>query len=273
MLNIPVKLVSAVKRQGISFNQIDDRTGSRIRYQKVAEATDELVDSAHIVKGYDLGGEHYVIITDDDLKPLAPAKSKEIGIDTFVPADQIPPAMYESSYLIQPGKIAKPYALLAQTLAGSGKVGIGRFVMRQREYLAAVRSDGHHLTLSTLAFPDEIVDPATVEDLDTVTGVELSDRELAMARTLVDAMADPFEPGNYQDEYRESVMALIQAKAEGRILTAEPTLTERVIVDLAAALDASVEAAKASRARHPSARPARTKAAEGTHRRRVKKSA
>lgn len=151
MLNVPVKLISAVKRQSIAFNQVDDRTGSRIRYQKVAEATNEVVDSAHIVKGFDLGGEHYVIVTDDDLAPLAPTKSKEIAVDTFVPAEQITPTMFESSYILQPGKIAKPYALLAQALAGTGHVGIGKFVMRQKEYLVALRSDGQHLTLSTLS--------------------------------------------------------------------------------------------------------------------------
>ncbi|MCU1395341.1 MAG: end-binding protein Ku [Ilumatobacteraceae bacterium] len=261
MLNIPVKLVSAVKRQSISFNQVDDRSGARIRYQKVAEATDELVEPEHIKKGFDLGGGHYVLIEDDDLKPLAPAKSKEIGIDTFVPAEQIPAAMYESSYIMLPGKIVKPYALLAQALAGSGKVGIGKFVMRQHEYLAAVRSDGEHLTLSTLAYPDEVVDPAEVEDLETVVGVELSDRELAMAGTLVEAMADPFDPATYRDEYRAQVMALIEAKAEGRTIKAEVAPERSTVVDLAAALEASVEAAKASRARHPTARPAAKKVA------------
>ncbi len=261
MLNVPVKLISAVKRQSIAFNQVDDRTGQRIRYQKVAEATNEIVDSAHIVKGFDLGGEHWVIITDDDLAPLAPAKSKEIAVDTFVPAEQITPTMFESSYIIQPGKIAKPYALLAQALAGTGHVGIGKFVMRQKEYLVAVRSDGQHLTLSTLAFPDEIVDPATVEDLDTVTGVTLTDRELAMASSLVDALSDPFDPSLFRDEYRSAVMEVIEAKAAGRTLAVEAAPERTVVVDLAAALEASVKAAKATRSRHPTARKA-TKSAE-----------
>ena len=262
MLNVPVKLISAVKRQSIAFNQVDDRSGARIRYQKVAEATNDVVEPAHIVKGFDLGGEHYVIVTDDDLAPLAPAKSKEIAVDTFVPAAQISPTMFETSYIVQPGKIAKPYALLAQALAGSGHVGIGKFVMRQKEYLVAVRSDGQHLTLSTLAFPDEIVDPATVDDLDTVTGVALTDRELGMAASLVDALSDPFDPAQFRDEYRDAVMAVIEAKAAGRTLPVEAAPQRAVVVDLAAALEASVKAAKAARSRHPTARntakPART---------------
>lgn len=274
MLTIPVKLVSAVKRKGIAFNQVDDRDGSRIRYQKVAEATGDVVDNEHIVKGYDLGGENYVIVSDDDLRPLAPAKTKEIGIDTFVPANQIPAVLYESGYLLVPNKSAKPYALLARTLAGSDTVGIGKFVMRQKEYLAAVRSDGEHLTLNTLAFPDEIVDPATVEELETVAEVKLSDRELAMAGTLVDAMSDPFEPDQYRDEYRAAVMALIEARAEGRTLETEAPPEQRVVIDLASALAASVEAAKASRSRHPTARQAQPRAAEEARaRRRTKKSA
>ncbi|MCU1390660.1 MAG: end-binding protein Ku [Ilumatobacteraceae bacterium] len=273
MLNVPVKLISAVKRQSIAFNQVDDRTGSRIRYQKVAEATNEVVDSAHIVKGFDLGGEHYVIVTDDDLAPLAPTKSKEIAVDTFVPAEQITPTMFESSYILQPGKIAKPYALLAQALAGTGHVGIGKFVMRQKEYLVALRSDGQHLTLSTLSFPDEIVDPSTVEDLDTVTGVELTDRELAMAASLVDALSDPFDPSQFRDEYRDSVMAVIEAKADGRTLTVEAAPERAVVVDLAAALEASVEAATASRSRHPTARKAAKPAETPVPKARPRKSA
>ncbi|MCU1401256.1 MAG: end-binding protein Ku [Acidimicrobiales bacterium] len=272
LLNVPVKLVAAVKRKGIAFNQLDSTTGSRIRYQKVAEATNEVVDSDHIVKGWDLGGEHWVVVTDEDLAPLAPAKSKEIGIDRFVPADQLPPTIYEASYILLPGKIAKPYALLARAMAGTNQVAIGRFVMRQHEHLAAIRSDGQHLTLSTLAYPDELVDPAQVEDLETVIGVQLSDRELAMAGTLVEAMAEPFDPSQYRDEYRESVMALIEAKAEGRTIDIDAAPDRAVVVDLADALEASIEAAKASRSRHPSARSAK-KAAETSSPRRSAKSA
>ena len=268
LLNIPVKLIPAVRVKGISFNQIDEKTHSRIRYQKVAEATDELVESEHIVKGFDMGDGHYVIISDDDLAPLAPAKSKEIGVDVFVSSDQIPDVMYDAGYIIQPGKIAKPYALLARALADTGKVAVGKFVMRQKEYLAAIRSDGEHLTLSTLVFPDEVVDPATVEGLENLDAVSLTDRELSMANSLVEALSDPFEPDNFRDTYRASVMELIEAKAAGKTLTIEPAPERADVIDLAAALEASVEAAKASRSRHPTARKAPAKKAQ-----RAKKSA
>ena len=264
LLSIPIKLFPAVKRKSIAFNQVDEVTGSRIRYQKVSEATGEIVPNEHIVKGYDLGGERYVIVADDDLKPLAPAKSKEIGIDSFVPAEQLPTVMFDASYIVGPGKLgAKPYALLALALADSGRVAIGKFVMRQKEYLAAVRSDGERLTLSTLVFADEIVEPSSEEDLDVVNEVELSDREVTMAHSLVEAMSDSFDPDAYRDTYRASVMQLIEAKAEGRVLEVDEYVSgDDNVVDLAAALEASVAAAKESRGRHPTSRTSRAASAE-----------
>ena len=268
LLTVPVKLYSAVRPKSIAFNQIDAETRSRVRYQKVSEATGEVVPNERIVKGYDLGDENWVIVTDEDLAPLAPAKSKEIGIDNFVAGDEIPAVMYDAGYFVGPGKgAAKAYALLARALHETERVGVGKFVMRQKEYLCAVRSDGRVLTLSTLAFPDELVDPAEDEDLDIVRdGASLSDRELAMAHTLVDALSDPFEPSNFRDTYRESVMELIEAKAEGRTLEIEAAPEHGQVIDLAAALEASVEAAKASRSRHPTARPAQAKKAAGSKR-------
>lgn len=172
-----------MKRKSIAFNQIDDQTMSRMRLRKVSEATGEEVPSEHIVKGHDIGGGNYVLITDDDLAPLAPEKSKEINLETFVPIADVNPLMFDSSYLIVPDKTAKPYALLASAMAGGGRVGIGRFVMRQKEYLAAIRSDGSHLTLSTLVFPDELVAVGSVDGYETLGDVEISSKELAMAKS------------------------------------------------------------------------------------------
>ena len=129
-------------------------------------------------------------------------KSKEIDLETFVPEADVNPMMFDSSYLVLPDKNAKPYALLADAMAGSGRVGIGRFVMRQKEYLAAIRSDGSHLTLSTLVFPDELVEPDSIEEFEELDGVEISDKELKMAQGLVDALSDDFQPEQYIDEYR-----------------------------------------------------------------------
>jgi DNA end-binding protein Ku len=271
MVAIPIRLVPAVRRKSISFNQLDERSGARIRYRKVSEATGEEVPSEHIVKGYDLGGSNYVLLTDDDLAPLAPAKSKEIGIESFVPIDDVDPLMFDSSYLVLPDRNAKPYVLLAEAMAGSDRVGIGRFVMRQKEYLAAIRSDGKHLTLSTLVFPDELVQPSSVEEFDELDGVKVSAKELQMAKGLVEALSDEFEAGQYVDEYRKAVEQVIEDKAAGRtIVYEEEPKSTGTVIDLSAALEASLAEARAAKDRHPSATSAKKTAAKKT---RARKSA
>ena len=271
MVAIPIRLVPAVRRKSISFNQLDERSGSRIRYRKVSEATGEEVPPEHIVKGYDLGGSNYVLLTDDDLAPLAPAKSKEIGIESFVPIDDVDPLMFDSSYLVLPDRNAKPYVLLAEAMAGSDRVGIGRFVMRQKEYLAAIRSDGKHLTLSTLVFPDELVKPSSVEEFNELDGVKVSAKELQMAKGLVDALSDEFEAGQYVDEYRKAVEQVIEDKAAGRtIVYEEEPKSTGTVIDLSAALEASLAEARAAKDRHPSATSAKKTAAKKT---RARKSA
>jgi len=211
------------------------------------------VPSEHIVKGYDLGGSNYVLLTDDDLAPLSPKKSKEIDLETFVPVADVDPMMFDSSYLILPDKNAKPYALLAEAMADSGRVGIGRFVMRQKEYLAAIRSDGSRLTLSTLVFPDELVAPDSLEEFEQLDGIEVSDKELKMAKGLVDALSDDFDPAQYTDEYRAAVEKIIEDKAAGRELVFEEEPAPKgTVIDLAAALEASLKEAREAKGRHPS---------------------
>jgi DNA end-binding protein Ku len=254
MVSIPIRLVPAVRKKSISFNQLDESTMSRIRYRKVSEATGEEVPSDQIVKAYDMGAENYVVITDDDLAPLQPTKSKEIGLETFVPADEVNPLMFDASYLVIPDKTPKPYALLATAMAGSGRVGIGRFVMRQKEYLAAVRSDGTYLTLSTLVFPDELVDVGSIDGFEALDDVTLSDKELLMAKSLVEALSEDFQPDQYQDEYRLGVEAIIEQKAAGKTPVFEPAPQEKAtVIDLASALEASLRSAQEARASHPSA--------------------
>ncbi|HET9666700.1 MAG TPA: Ku protein [Desertimonas sp.] len=258
MVAIPIRLVPAVRKKSISFNQLDDRNMARIRYRKVNEESGEEVPSEHIVKGYDLGGGSYVTLTDDDLAPLQPVKSKEIDLETFVPEVDVNPLMFDSSYLVLPDKNAKPYALLADAMAGSGRVGIGRFVMRQKEYLAAIRSDGSHLTLSTLVFPDELVEPGSIEEFEELEGVEISDKELKMAQGLVEALSDDFLPAQYTDEYRAGVEKVIEEKAAGRTPVFEAEAAPRAaVIDLAAALEASLAEARAAKQRHPSATSAK----------------
>lgn len=270
MVAIPIRLVPAVRKKSISFNQLDDRTMSRVRYRKVSEETGDEVPSEHIVKGYDLGGSNYVVLTDDDLAPLSPKKSKEIDLETFVPVDDVDPMMFDSSYLILPDKNVKPYALLAEAMADSGRVGIGRFVMRQKEYLAAIRSDGTHLTLSTLVFPDELVSPASLEEYEVLEGVDVSAKELKMAKGLVEALSDDFDPSQYTDEYRAAVEKIIEDKAAGRELVFEAAPEPKgTVIDLAAALEASLKEARDAKDRHPSVTSTSTTASK----RRAKKAA
>lgn len=263
LVQVPVRLLTAVRPKTISFNQIDERNGARIRYRKVNETTDEEVPSEHIVKGVDVEGRGWVVLDDDELAAMTPAKSKEIDIASFVPAEQIPAVMYDKPYLLAPGKLGqKPYALLAEAIADSGRVALGRFVMRQTEHLCAIRSDGRILTLTTLVFPDEIVDVADVDDEGvSLEGVTVSDREVKMAKGLVDALSDEWEPEKFRDTYRDEVMALITAKAEGTTFTAPEAPDRGDVVDLASALEASVAAAQEARKRHPTARKASAKKA------------
>lgn len=260
MVAIPIRLVPAVRKKSISFNQLDDRTMSRIRYRKISEASGDEVPPENIVKGYDLGGSSYVLVTDDDLAPLQPKKSKEIDLATFVPEAEVNPLMFDSAYLVLPDKNAKPYALLADAMAGSGRVGIGRFVMRQKEYLAAIRSDGNHLTLCTLVFPDELVEPSSIEEFEQLDDVEISANELKMAEGLVEALSYDFQPDQYIDEYRTGVERIIEEKAAGRTPVFEEEAAPRAaVIDLAAALEASLAEARAAKGRHPSATKAAMK--------------
>ena len=255
LVAIPVKLYHAVRRQGVSFNQLDDRTMARIRYQKVSALDGEVVPEEHIVKGYEVSKDRYVVVDPDELEPFIPAATKTVDLEEFVDLEEIDPVYFDSAYYVAPGANPKPYVLLARAMEQSGKVAIGRFVMRNKQYTAAIRAEDGRLIMSTLAYADEVVDPATIEDLDGLADIEVSDREVAMAESLVDSLTAAFEPEKYRDEYREQVLDLIQVKASGEEFTLPEEAVEKPkVVDLMAALEASVKAAKEARGRHPSAK-------------------
>ncbi len=258
MVSIPIKLVPAVRRRTVSFNQLDGETMSRIRYHKVSDATGEEVPADRIVRAASVGGDGYVVIEDAELDALTPARSRELVIETFVDEDTIDPLRYDAAFHALPDANAKPYALLAHALGGTGRVGIGRFVMRRREHLAAIRSDGHRLQVATLAFADELVDASRFDEFEVLETTELTARERTMAETLVEAMSGGDEVLDSIDEYRAAVEAMIAAKAAGSKVSTEPATPERSanVVDLAAALEASLEGARAAKGRHPSSRAA-----------------
>jgi DNA end-binding protein Ku len=254
LVSIPIKLFHAVSRKNVSFNQLDDRSMSRIRLKKVSAETGEDVPDDHIVKGYEVAKGQYVVVDPDELEPFIPVATKAIDLEEFVDLSDIDPVFFDAPYIVAPDKAVKPYVLLAKAMEEAGKVAVGTFVMRSKQYVAALRAVDGRLMLSTMAFPDEVVDPATIDELDGVEDVELSKKELAMAEQLVESLAGPFEPEHFRDTYREQVMDLIEKKAAGEVFEApEPAAVAPKVVDLMAALEASVKAAKEARGRHPAA--------------------
>jgi len=266
LVNIPVKLFNAVSRKSVSFNQIDSRSGARIRYQKVSGADGSEVPNDAIVKGYELPSGEYVLINDDELAALDPEAVRTIDIEEFVDLSEIDPIFYDSAYYLAPDKATvKPYALLAEAMERSHKVGIARFVMRTKQYLAAIRPKDGKLLLSTMVYADEINATDDISELDSVEKVDVSDRELAMAEQLIASLSTDFEPSKFEDTYRNRVIDLIERKAAGEteiVAAPEPVSADKV-VDLMAALEASVAAAKETRKRHPTGRPADEKPADG----------
>ncbi len=250
LISIPVKLFSAVSHQTVRFNQIDSKSGARVKMIRTSATTGEKVEYSDIVKGYDLGDDNYVILTDEEMESIAPKASRSIDLVDFVEEADIDPIFYESGYFLAPDEMArKPYALLVEALESSGRVGIATFVMRSKQHLAAIRPVDGRLMLSTMLYADELVDPAEIPGLADLDDVEVKDAEKTMAAQLVESLAADFDPSNYEDTYRHKVMELIQAKSEGDITKVEavdsgPTAE---IVDLMAALEASVAAAKAKR--------------------------
>jgi DNA end-binding protein Ku len=255
LVNIPVKLYSAVSRKTVHFNQLDSRTKSRIRQKRVSSEDGSEVPYEQIVKGYELSGGNYVVISDDELAALDPKAVRTIDIDEFVDLVDIDPLFYDAAYYLAPDKSSKPYALLARAMEETGKVGIAHFVMRTKQYLAAIRPQEGKLLLSTMVYADEINDPAEVPELTDAEDVDLADRELRMAEQLIESLSTSFEPTKYHDTYREAVLELIERKAAGEEVVAPAATAEpEKVVDLMAALEASVAAAKDARGRHPAAR-------------------
>ena len=258
LVNIPIKLYAAVSRKNVSFNQLDSRTGARIRYKKVSAADGDEVPAEAIVKGYELSSGAYVTVGDDELASLDPEASRSIDIEEFVDLADIDPLFYDSAYYVAPDKATiKPYALLTQAMEESGKVGIARFVMRSKQYLCAIRPKDGKLVLSTMVYADEVNDPTEISEIADLEDVTLTKKELDMARQLIASLSDDFDADRFEDTYRNRVLDLIERKAAGdsEIVAPPEQISEDKVVDLMAALEASVKEAKAARKRHPAGTP------------------
>jgi DNA end-binding protein Ku len=248
LVNVPIKLVSATSPKDVRFHQLHSTDNARIQQKRVCSADGEEVPFEEIVKGYEISAGRYVVIDPEELRAADPEATHTIDIEEFVDLDQIDPIFYERAYYLVPDKRAeKPYKLLAEAMAKTNKVGIATFVMRTKQYLCALRASEGALVLSTMLFADEVVPLAGLEGLNE-EDVTLSDRELAMAEQLIDSLGADFEPEKYHDTYRERILDLIAMKAEGQEISAPAvTAAPGAVVDLMAALEASLAAAKADK--------------------------
>ncbi len=208
----------------------------------------------HIVKGYEVSKGQYVVVDPDELEPFIPAATKAIDLEEFVDLSEIDPVFFDTPYIVAPDKAAKPYVLLAKAMEDAGKVAVGTFVMRSKQYVAALRAVDGRLMLSTMAFPDEVVDPATIDELGRHRRRGRDEEGAGDGRAAGPVASGDFEPEHFRDTYREQVLDLIEKKAAGEVFEApEPVTAAPKVVDLMAALEASVKAAKEARGRHPAA--------------------
>lgn len=244
LVNIPVGLYPATSDKSIHFNQFEEGTSDRIRYKKVNERTGREVAQDRIVRGFDLGGGEYVVLSDEELETAEPKKSRQIEISDFVGLADIDPVYFRSSYYLAPEGAGadKAYALLRQAMADAGKVAIATLVMRNKEYLVAIRPEADALALHTMYFADEVRSPE--RELELPDTGDVSDRELSMAQLLIESMESEWDPARYHDTYREKVEALVEEKRSGHeiVVQAGPEPPAKV-VDLMEALNASIAAA------------------------------
>ena len=266
LVAIPIKLYHGVSKKNVSFNQLDERTMSRIRLKKVSADTGEDVPDDVIVKGYEISKGRYVVVDPDEMEPFIPSATRSIDLEEFVDLDEIDPVYFDTPYIIAPDKAPKPYVLLARAMEEAGKVAIGRFVMRNKQYVAAIRAQNGTLLMSTMVFADEVVDVGAIDELEALSEIDVSAKEVKMAEALVESLSAEFEPTKYRDEYREQVLDLIERKAAGEEFEMPAaTAAPPKVVDLMAALEASVKAAKEARTRHPAAGPHEDAGAAKTH--------
>ena len=247
LVSIPVKLYSATEERDVSFHQVHREDGGRIRYKRVCQTDGEEVPYSDIAKGYELPSGEVVVLTDEDFADLPLSTSRTIDVLEFVPLEQVDPIYFAKSYYLEPDAAgSKPYVLLREALEESGRVALVKVALRQRESLATLRVRDGVFVLEMMLWPDEIREPAFgfLDD-----DIDVRPQELQMAQSLIETMAGDFQPEQYTDNYREALQSLIEAKVAGRevVAPAEPAADTGKVVDLMAALRATVEAAREGR--------------------------
>jgi DNA end-binding protein Ku len=249
LVSVPVKLFSATSPKEVRFHMLHDKDGGRIHQKRVCSIDGEEVSWEHIVKGYEISKGRYVTVTREELEAFNPRATKSIEIEDFVELSQIDPIFYESTYYLVPDRgAAKPYALLLESMRRTQRVGVARFVLRTKQYLAAVRPLKNALALSTMLYADEVV---SQDELEGLPDAKPGEREMKMAEQLIGTLAADFDPRKYKDDYREQVLALLERKAEGEEIVAEEPAEEPrgKVVNLMDALQKSLAAAKSGELR------------------------
>ncbi|MFL6061811.1 MAG: Ku protein [Marmoricola sp.] len=264
LVSVPVKLYSATENKDISFRQVHAKDGGRIKYQRICSLDGEEVAYADIAKGYETEDGEMVILEDSDLADLPATSSREISVEKFVPSEQIDPMLFEKSYYLEPEKTgAKPYALLRQALVEADRMALVTVSLRNRMSLAVLRVREDVIVLQTMMWPDEIRQP----DFTSVDVEDAKPAEVKMATMLVETLAGDFDPDEFEDDYRDAVEALVKAKIEGGEVKKTPAAkkTGGEVVDLLAALQRSVDAARTARGEEPEKKaPAKKAAAKKT---------
>ena len=253
LVNIPVKLYSAISEKSVRFHQIDRRNGARVRQQRINAETGEEVPYAEIVKGYEISKDQYITLSEEDLDALAPEATHTLDLECFVDLDAIDPIFFDGAYHVAPSSSPKPYALLVTAMEEQNKVAIARFVMRSKQHVAVLRPKDGTLLLSMMVYADEVNEVSSISEFESLEGVTVEGKELAMASSLIDSLSEDWDPESFHDTYRDQVLDMIDKLAEGQVLTPDttPAPSNDKVIDLMAALEASVREAKASRSRHP----------------------
>ena len=242
LVNIPIKLVTAIREKDIKFNQLHEKDGSRLQYKKVCAKDNEEVPNDQIIKGYEIASGQYVTLTDEELEAADPKATRNVEIEDFVDQVQIDPIYYDKPYYLVPDKNAhKAYRLLLESLIESDKVGIARMVMHDKEHLVAIRAREGALVMDTMHFHDEVVGVASLqEDLQDDSG-PADKRQVALAQQLIESLSSEFKPKKYKDTHRERVQEIIEKKAAGKkivaVAAAKPSGRS---ADLLVALEASL---------------------------------
>ena len=246
LVNVPVKLTTAVSKKDVRFHMLHAADGARIEQKRVCTADGVVVAWNDLAMGYEFGPGQHVVISPEELEALDPEATRTIDILDFVEQDQIDPIYFQHAYYLVPDRTPaeKPYALLREAMRRSGRVAIARFVLRTKQYLCVVRPRDGALVLSTMLYADEVLPAEGIERLPTEES--LDERELSMAEELIERLSGEFEPERYEDEYRQRVLDLIEAKAKGEAVVSAPAAAPEAtgVIDLVAALEASLEEAQ-----------------------------